>query len=433
VDGQELVVLVRDTGITWVAATAESIRAGGAAVGLVTTGLTPQEQGWIDGLVEEVAIIDDLGDAAQIADAAERMSRGRTLSAVLSPSDGGMVAAARAAETLGVGRVSSAALALSRNKYGARVAMRAAGLPTPPFALLHDAESAAAVAAEVGLPAVIKPVNGTGSHLVEPVGTVDELAAAYRGLAARLLDTVQLRHIYSRSIDGGDGATIDPTGTFLVEGMLRGEEYCVDVIIRDGRLEPLPLMHKILIDDRFFEHGFVSPPIDLDPDREKLILGAVGDAILALGLDNTLAHVEVIDDEDAGPTVVEVNGGRPGGQIIGLLYGMATGINTGAELVALSRGLPSPRTTPRLPIPLASLTLFAKGNGRLRAIHGLDELADLDGVIQVIPAVRPGDLLSDDHEIFAVNFVVAGFMDLDDLQDTYELATGLVRIEVDPI
>lgn len=425
---EELVVVVRDTGIGWVGATAAAVHRGGAATGLVTGPLTAHEKSRLGGFVDVMTQVDDPADPAQLAAAARELAAGRTLSAVLSPSDGAMVAAALAAEALGVARTPAAALARCRNKYAARLALRAAGLPTPRFTLLTGPDDALRVAAEVGLPAVVKPVNGTGSHLVRPVHTVAELAEAHDRLAGRLLDTAALRHLYDRPVDG-----VDPASAFLVEGMLRGPEYCVDVVVRDGSVEVLPFIHKFLVDERFFERGFVTPPIDLDADTEQRLRDAVTDAVLALGLDNTLACVEVMDDPDLGACVVEVNGGRPGGQIVGLLYGLTTGVDTSAEIVSLARGLPSPRTTPRLPIPLASFTLFAEATGTLRAVHGLDELAALDDVIHVVESVSPGDLLTDDHEIFAVNFVVAGFADTDDLEHTYQRASSLVRFEVDPL
>jgi biotin carboxylase len=422
-----MVVVVRDFGVLWVAQTAETVRAAGCVIGLVTGPLEPGEAVELDKLFDGLAVVDDPTDPHQLADAARGLSRGHRLGALFSASDGTLVAAARAAELLGVGRTPASALALCRNKFAARRAMRDAGLSTPGFALLHDAEHAATVAAEVGLPAVIKPVNGAGSHLVERVHTVDELAAAYRKIADQLLDVPQLRNLYTTPLD-----TIDPSRSFLVETMLDGPEFTLDFVVRDDEVEVLPVVDKFLIDDRFFELGFVSPPLGLPAEREKLIIEHTAAAVRALGLDNVAGCVEVIDDEHAGPTVVEVNG-RPGGQLLGTLYGLRTGVNTGAEVISLARGVPCPRDEPPLPIPLATLTVFPERTGRLRAVHGLDKVAELPDVIRVVPSVRPGDLVTTDYEMFAVNLVVAGFVDYADLVDVYQQATELVTFEIDPL
>jgi len=427
-----MVVVVRDTGLAWVSQTAETIRAAGCDVGLLTGPLEPGEAAKFADLVDGLATVDDPTDPAQIAEAVRVLARDHRLSAVFSSSDALVVAAARAAELLGVGRTSSVSLALSRNKYAARRTMRAAGLPVPAFTLMHDSGQAQAVADLVGLPAVVKPVNGTGSHLVVPVRSVAELAAAYRRIADRLLDAPQLRHLYTRALDCGDGEVIDPTRTFLVEGMLCGKEYCVDFMVRDGVVEQLPLIDKFL-DDKFFERGFVSPAVDLDAGQERRIRDCVEDAVRALGLNDTVGNIDLIDDVDTGPTIVEVNGGRPGGQLLGTLNQLRTGVNTAAELIAIARGVPSVRTPPPLPIPLATLTLFPERSGRLLAIHGLAEVAELPDVIRVVPVSQPGDLITDDYEIFAVNLVVAGFLDHQDLQDTYAEANALVRFDVEPL
>jgi len=47
--------------------------------------------------------------------------------------------------------------------------------------------------------------------------------------------------------------------------------------------------------------------------------------------------------------------------------------------------------------------------------------------------VSPGQLLSDDHETYAVNAFVAGFADADDLAALHAEATKLVRFELEEV
>ncbi|HEY6740283.1 MAG TPA: ATP-grasp domain-containing protein, partial [Actinopolymorphaceae bacterium] len=235
-----------------------------------------------------------------------------------------------------------------------------------------------------------------------------------------------LRHLYTSTVHD-----IDPRRTFLVEGMLTGREYAVDVVIRDGEIERLPLLDKFLLDERFFELGFVSPPIDLSRERETALLRAAEQAIVAHGLDNTVAHVELIDDGRLGPTIVEVNAGRPGGLPVCTLVQWMTGVDTFAEQVSAARGVPSPRTAPKLPIPLGGFLLFPERSGTLRAVHGLDDVREHADVVEAFSTVRPGDELTVDHEIPAVVVVVAGFADEDDLVETYGELRDLVEFEME--
>ena len=90
-----------------------------------------------------------------------------------------------------------------------------------------------------------------------------------------------------------------------------------------------------------------------------------------------------------------------------MVYELFAGVSPTAELIGLARGVPAARQRPPLSVPLATFTLFPGQTGRLRAIHGLDEVAALPDVIRVVAAVRPGDVISDDFAIWAVNLPVA--------------------------
>lgn len=426
----KLFVLLGDTG-AWVAPMGEAIRAAGCRVGLVAGPCDPVMAGELAAEVDEFTTVRDLADPVQVAAAAHALasndaSASGEPAAIVSLADGAVVAAARAAELLGIGRTPSMGIELARNKYACRSRLAEAGLPVPGFALMHEAADAERLAVEVGLPAVIKPINGAGSHLVEPVHTADELADAYRRSVEGMRTTV-LGHLYAHPLAG-----VDPTRSFLVEGMLRGQEYTVDVVVRDGATEQIALAHKAILDDRFFEHGFITPPIDLDPEAERAIRAAAVDAVRVLGLDNTLAHIELIDDGLLGPTIVEVNPGRPAGQILTNVYAINTGVHMFTELVAVALGIPTSRTDPELRIPLGVVSVFPEKTGRLRAVHGLDDVAALPDVAWTFPLARPGDLITEEYESWAVGVIVAGFADTDDLRDTQQEVARLVRLEMEP-
>ncbi|EOD69898.1 ATP-grasp domain-containing protein [Amycolatopsis vancoresmycina] len=411
------VVLIREARGHWVGEVAAAVHAAGHRAVLLAPPVDAAERVSLATLVDEVVAVDDVYDAEAVA-AAIRSAYG-TPAAVLTGSDGAIASTARVAELLGVARCPASVFARCANKFAVREV-----LGGPAFALISSAAEAAEVAARVGLPAIVKPVNGAGSNLVRTVSTVDELAAAYELLAARLPESADLR--YRRPL-----GTLDPAKTFLVEGFLDGPEYAVDVLIRDGVAEPVEILDKPLIDERKFELVLSCPPAGLSDERAALVTAAASSAVLALGLDNTVAHVEVIDDKQRGPTIVEVNAGRPAGSIMPLLAKLRTGIDVFAELTALALGAPPPAREPaKLPIPLAMLILYAAGSGTLTGIGGLDEVAALPEVIDVVTTVSPGQVLSDEQETYAVNLVVAGFADHEDLAALHAEASKLIRLEV---
>ncbi|RSN29183.1 biotin carboxylase [Amycolatopsis sp. WAC 04169] len=414
--------VVCETAGQWIADIVAAVRATGLRAELVTEPLEPAELTQLADVVDGFIVVSDVRDAESVAEAIR--ARTPLPAGVVTAAEGIIASVARAAELLGVARCPASVFAVAHNKFAVRQALAAAGLPGPRCALISAESEAASVAEAVGLPAIVKPVNGAASNLVRTVSTVDELAAAYRLLAERLPLSEDAR--YHRLV-----GSVDPLKVFLVEGLLRGPEYAVDVLVRDGVAEPVAVVEKPLIDERKFELGMVCPPLELsEKDTERLFAAATA-AALALGLDNTCAHLELIDDAELGPTIVEVNAGRPAGGAQPVLLKLATGIDVIAEAVSLALGTPPPARGKGLPVPVGYLIFYAEGTGRLVRVEGTDEVADLPEVLEVVTIVRPGQLLTDDQEIYAVNVLAAGFADTEDLAALHAEAAKLIRFELE--
>ncbi|WP_394361877.1 ATP-grasp domain-containing protein [Amycolatopsis sp. SB7-3] len=418
--------VVRETAGQWITDVVAAVRATGLRAELVTEPLEPAELAQLAEVVDGFIVVGDVRDAESVASAIR--ARTPLPAGVVTAAEGIVASVARAAELLGVARCPASVFTLTHNKFAARQALAAAGLPGPRCALISTESEAASVAEAVGLPAIVKPVNGAASNLVRTVSTVDELAAAYRLLAERLPLSEDAR--YHRLVSGGP-EPIDPLKVFLVEGLLRGPEYAVDVLVRDGVAEPVAVVEKPLIDERKFELGMVCPPLELSEKDTERVFAAATAAALALGLDNTCAHLELIDDAELGPTIVEVNAGRPAGGAQPVLLKLATGIDVIAEAVSLALGTPPPKRGVGLPVPVGYLIFYAEGTGRLVRVEGTDEVADLPEVLEVVTIVRPGQLLTDDQEIYAVNVLAAGFADTEDLAALHAEAAKLIRFELE--
>ncbi len=414
--------VVCETAGQWIADIVAAVRATGLRAELVTEPLEPAELVQLADVVDGFIVVSDVRDAESVAEAIR--ARTPLPAGVVTAAEGIVASVARAAELLGVARCPASVFTVAHNKFAVRQTLAEAGLPGPRCALISAESEAASVAEAVGLPAIVKPVNGAASNLVRTVSTVDELAAAYRLLAERLPLSEDAR--YHRLV-----GAIDPLKVFLVEGLLRGPEYAVDVLVRDGVAEPVAVVEKPLIDERKFELGMVCPPLELsEKDTERLFAAATA-AALALGLDNTCAHLELIDDAELGPTIVEVNAGRPAGGAQPVLLKLATGIDVIAEAVSLALGTPPPARGKGLPVPVGYLIFYAEGTGRLIRVEGTDEVADLPEVLEVVTIVRPGQLLTDDQEIYAVNVLAAGFADTEDLAALHAEAAKLIRFELE--
>jgi biotin carboxylase len=105
-----------------------------------------------------------LSDPAHAAEQIAERAQKTPFAAVVGVDEQGVMAAALGAERLGLPHNPPAAVARTRDKAAMRRALAEAGVPQPRFALLPSGADIAAVARDVGLPCVVKPLGLSGSR-----------------------------------------------------------------------------------------------------------------------------------------------------------------------------------------------------------------------------------------------------------------------------
>jgi biotin carboxylase len=429
-------IIVADEGLGGVVTFGKAIRELGQAPILLTGPAPDTKMREWQSIYDTIQILENPYDVNQIVAAARSAAQGRPLAGLFSCYDGLIAPTTRAAAQLGLPHTRIQAVDRARNKYNMRRATQRAGIPTPRFYLIAAYEDCQKAAAEVGFPAIIKPLNGMASHLVRRVNSAAELEHTYHDLTQRI--ERNFAGNYGQALLTTEDATarsLDPRTAFLVEQLLEGEEYSAEVIVRDGTVHRIALFHKFLIDYAgFLECGFTRPALGPAPEREELVWQHMEQCIAALGVDNAVAHIEVMDTRD-GPLLIEVNIGRPGGQILVIAVQKAVGVDLGAEVLALQTGRPRPQPTdPTITGRVTTLTIFPPQSGLLERLDGLDAVAELPGVELVIPFCKPGDRIDvQDKEFFAVNLLVSGIDDRDELVALYQRATELTHFVIDPL
>jgi biotin carboxylase len=423
----EVVAVAADEGLGGVAAFGGAIRRSGR-VAVLLTGPTGGEPP--DDVYEQVVPLEDPYDSTALEEAALRAAGGRRLVALFSCYDGLAVPAAEAARRLGLPHPALDGLRRARNKHACREVCRRAGLATPPYALVSSEDDCARAAETVGFPVVLKPLNGLSSHLVRRVEGPEELAEAFHVLRERI--AASFSGNYGRLVADGDGRRLDPRSTFLVEGFLTGPEFSAELVVRGGAVRRVALFHKLLVEEPgFLECGFAWPGVSDADERAEALWRHVEGCVAALRIDDCAVHAEVVETEH-GPVLVEANAGRAGGQILVRAVRDAIGVDLIEEILALQTGEPAPPSRePTLAAPVTTLTFFPREDGRLEAIEGLEAVAALPGVVEVITFCRPGDELAvRDRELFAVNVLVAG-VEPDAVPDLYERGRELVRFRIE--
>ncbi|HTZ42491.1 MAG TPA: ATP-grasp domain-containing protein [Jatrophihabitans sp.] len=281
---------------------------------------------WESAYVDEVTVLGDTLDAAEMIAAARELDARDHLDGVLCWDEARILAAATVAEALGLPGGNAEMVLRCRDKHLTRQLMAEAGVPQPRSVLVATADEAAAVAAELGYPVVLKP-RGVAASL----GVV---------LAA---DEAELREHFTFARDTTAPGAVVGDSIVLVEEYADGPEISVDCAVFNSEVLPICLAHKEIGYPPYFEEvghlvDGADPLLADDGFRDLLVR-----AHRALGFTDGVTHSE-FRLTPSGPKLIEVNA-RLGGDLIPYLGLRATGIDPGLAAAAVAVGR-RPEVTP---------------------------------------------------------------------------------------
>jgi len=311
---------------------------------------------------------DPAAAAAAIAD------RGQTvdIDGVVAADDQGVMVAAETSAALGLPGNPPDAAAATRDKARMRARLAAAEIDQPHFAVVSPGEDPSAVAAQVGFPLVIKPVDRSASQGVIRVDGPGGMAAAAQEI---------------RNIVGAEA-------TLIVEEYMTGEEIAIEGIVNRGELTVLAIFDKPDTGPGpyFPETLLITPSRHAEPvvlEAERMAAAAVR----ALGLVTGPVHIELKVDEERA-RVIEIAARSIGGLCSrSLSFGL---MDTSLESLILRNALGVGKThLRREPASSGVLMIPAPESGVLRSVHGIDDVRDIDGITGIDLTIVPGD------EIFA--------------------------------
>ncbi len=342
------------------------------------------------------------------------------------------------AEQRGLPSQNADALYLSNNKYLMRDALRATGMNTIDFGLAVDAESARAHAERIGYPLLMKPINGVASHLILKCNDERELLENFQ-LAMEKMPSSSFQDFYSGAHSypnrAGELLHFDPMRSLLIEQYIPGREVSVEVLITEDRYIPLLIHDKIdLIEESrcVYENMAIVPPVRFSEEERRALEACAAQAAQAVGLKNSIAHIELRYGENGlGPQVIEINP-RMGGGFISESLKQMVGIDYNQTYVELMTGTYQAKETYEvLQDHHGMFLLFAPHAGLLQAIEGIDELKELPGIIHVMQPVPPGTQIQGDDEEVMLLVVWMKCDSADHLIDTYNKAQEIVQFKID--
>ncbi|MFK4121479.1 ATP-grasp domain-containing protein [Streptomyces longwoodensis] len=300
--------------------------------------------------------------SAEALDLAAELTATRPVAAVVPGLEYAVPATAALAEKLGLPGATEAAAQALRDKVRLREVSGAGGVRNPRWREVHGPADILEFAG--GGPVVVKPANRQASVGVQLLDSVDEAAAAEAW--ERTSSAAEYEQVPDREL----------TWRFLAEERLRGPEFSVEALVREGEVVFENVTAKTVVPGPYpVEQGHLLPA-PLDAGTQAAFGTAIRKLVAATGFGTGILHAEwILTDE--GPTLVECAGRCPGDYLIDLID-LAYGTRIRLTLIDLLAGRPV--TLPRSAERTSAIRFLAAEPGTVTGITGLDEAQRLPGV-----------------------------------------------------
>ncbi|HJQ39950.1 MAG TPA: hypothetical protein VKB93_22635 [Thermoanaerobaculia bacterium] len=289
-----------------------------------------------------------------------------------------------------------------RDKARMKDLFAAAGLPCARHARIATDDDAWRFAEANGYPLVYKPVEGAGARST-----------------FRVDDAAQLR----------DALRISPPPGLIEEHIL-GDEHSFEGVCVDGKLVWHSLTHYSPTPLEVLRNGWIQwcivLPRELDDARYDDIRAAGARALEVLGMDTGLCHLEWFRRRDGSIAISEIAARPPGAQIMDLVS-WAHEIDfdeAWVRLMVLGTFEPPPRKW-----STGIAFLRGQGEGRVKAVHGLEEAAAAVGPLVVaskLPSI--GQMPAGGYE--GEGFLIVRHHETTVVEEALRTIINLIRVEM---
>jgi hypothetical protein len=313
---------------------------------------------------------------------------------------------AQVREAFGIQGMGVTAARNVRDKAQMKRVLQEAGVPCARYSLVSSPGEARSFAGEVGFPLVAKPPAGAGSQATHRLDDGNALEGWLHAMPPR------------------------PDAPALLEEFLVGEEHTFDSVtvghdtvwssIADYHPPPLDVLRNPWI------QWSVLLPRDIG-GPEYAGIHSVGPAALrALGVTDALTHMEWFRRPDGSVAVSEVAARPPGAQLTSM-HGYVHDFDlyhAWAELVVLGRF-----DVPERRYAAGTAYLRGMGRGRVRAVHGVEQLQQEVGHLVVESRLpRPGQPAGSDY--LGEGYVIVRDPDTRVVREALRRIVGGVRVEL---
>jgi biotin carboxylase len=349
----------------------------------------------------------DIADARAVFAAAETLR----IDGVYPMNDHGVRAAAYVAGRLGLRGPSMAAAHAALDKGVMREVWQSWGLQQPQFRVVTSLSEVRAFAREVGLPAVVKPVDCGGGG--RGVYVLRDMAAVARGFRAA-------------------SGFLKRNNRLIVEQFVEGTETSVEVARCSGRTTLIAYSDKYKPPTHSSVATRIAYPGRFPQRVVSEITRTADQALQAVGVSEGVGHVELIVAPDESVWLVEMGARVGGGHTFHPIASHVSGLNY-PEWVA--RHFVGDSCVPRVGRYRGAAYYFFSSEraGTLQAIEGLDAARNVPGVVVIEAWKAPGQRVAGlDNSMERLGCVVALGDTRADAHAAAERAMAAVRFVVEP-
>ncbi|MFI1164440.1 ATP-grasp domain-containing protein [Streptomyces sp. NPDC020801] len=304
-----------------------------------------------------------------------------------------------------------------RNKAAMRDRAAQTRVRVPEFRLVHSLGEVAEAARDIGFPVIVKQTMGTGSYGVSVISDMAALDEAHK----------------VRTVDRSG----QPVTEWLVERYIRGREYAVNFCSADGEHRLIDIWEYRRPDDRDYDFPLwdIVQIGGAHPDyvRVERFCRQVLDAF---GIRQGPGHIEVKCSGDGDDVyLIELAARFSGGPAVPM-WTRHSDLRPFHDAVECFLGRRPNMIDGDHGFRAVLGSVVIRNDdapGTLVAVHGLDELAALPGIADVLVEFRPGDHvpITNDNRHIPVSASVYG-PDRATVLRTIAIARATVRLEIAP-
>jgi len=349
----------------------------------------------------------DVLDPAQLQEAVRQLeARLGSVDRLVAAYEQLQVPLAEVREQRGIAGLPADAARNFRDKARMKSLLRDAGLPCARHRLAASVEDAVGFARELGLPLVVKPPAGAGAQATTKVDDVNALRGAV------------------------ESASPSSDRPVLLEEYMTGHEHSFETVSIGGRAVWHSLTHYYPSPLEVLRNPWIQwclmLPREVEEPQYDDIRSAAFRALQVLGMGTGLTHMEWFRRPDGTIAISEVAARPPGAQIMTVISRAHDfdAVAAWARLMVFDEFSAPPRR-----YAVGAAYLRGQGNGRVKSIHGLDQVErELGSLVVDFKLPTAGQTPTGSYE--GEGFIILRHPETAVVQRALHRLVSLVRVEL---